>query len=81
MKNHLIQLIRILKQSEAPITSSSLANVLNVSPRSVKSYITEINETLPGTISSSRKGYVIDKENAESFINILKIFYDKAVTP
>ena len=25
--------------------------------------------------------YVIDKDNAESFINILKVFYDKAVTP
>ncbi|MBQ1323446.1 MAG: PRD domain-containing protein [Erysipelotrichaceae bacterium] len=69
MKKHLIQLIRILKQSEAPITSSSLANALNVSPRSVKSYITEINDTLPDTITSSRKGYVIDKEKAEELLN------------
>jgi len=69
MKKHLIQLIRILKQSEAPITSSSLANALNVSPRSVKSYITEINDTLPDTVTSSRKGYVIDKEKAEELLN------------
>ena len=69
MKKHLIQLIRILKQSEAPITSSSLSNALNVSPRSVKSYITEINDTLPDTVTSSRKGYVIDKEKAEELLN------------
>ena len=46
-----------------------MANALNVSPRSVKSYITEINDTLPDTVTSSRKGYVIDKEKAEELLN------------
>ena len=33
------------------------------------------------TVTYGSEDYVIDKDNAESFINILKIFYDKAVTP
>ena len=68
MKNQQIQLIKILKEADAPITSSSLANALNVSPRSIKSYINEINETLPDTISSSRKGYLIDKTKADELL-------------
>lgn len=68
MKNQQMQLIKILKEADAPITSSSLANALNVSPRSVKSYINEINETLPDTISSSRKGYLIDKTKADELL-------------
>ena len=68
MRNQQIQLIKILQGSDTPITSSTLANTLNVSPRSIKSYINEINETLPGTIASSRKGYLIDKEKAEELL-------------
>ena len=68
MRNQQIQLIKILQGSDTPITSSTLANALNVSPRSIKSYINEINETLPGTIASSRKGYLIDKEKAEELL-------------
>ena len=33
------------------------------------------------TVTYGSEDYVIDKDNAESFINILKVFYDKAVTP
>ena len=68
MRNQQIQLIKILQGSDTPITSSTLANALNMSPRSIKSYINEINETLPGTIASSRKGYLIDKEKAEELL-------------
>ena len=66
MRNQQIQLIKILQNSDAPITSSTLANALNMSPRSIKSYINEINEMLPETIASSRKGYVIDMKKAET---------------
>ncbi|MBQ5444632.1 MAG: transcription antiterminator [Erysipelotrichaceae bacterium] len=68
MRNQQIQLIKILQNSDAPITSSTLANALNMSPRSIKSYINEINETLPETIASSRKGYVIDMKKAETLL-------------
>ena len=69
MKKHLLQLIRTLKQSDAPMTSSSLANHLDVSPRSVKSYIQEINLILPDTVSSSQKGYVIDVKKADELLS------------
>ena len=68
MKNQQIQILRILKEADSPITSSSLSNALNVSPRSVKTYVNEINEVLPETISSSRKGYVIDKGKADELL-------------
>ena len=69
MKNQLIQLIRTLKDSDVPVTSSSLANKLNVSPRSVKSYIQEINASIPATITSSRKGYTIDRDKADELLS------------
>ena len=72
MKNQQIQLINILKEARTAKTSSSLANALNISPRSVKTYINEINEMLPGTISSSRSGYVIDAEKADALLNDTK---------
>ena len=54
--------------SDAPVTSASLANAINVSPRSVKTYINEINDLYPSSIASSRKGYVIDKTKAEKML-------------
>ncbi|MBR5340515.1 MAG: transcription antiterminator [Erysipelotrichaceae bacterium] len=69
MKNQLIQLIRTLKDADTPVTSASLANKLNVSPRSVKSYIQEINLIVPETVLSSRKGYVIDKDKADEILS------------
>ena len=72
MKNQQIQLINVLKEARTAKTSSSLANALNISPRSVKTYINEINEMLPGTISSSRSGYVIDAEKADALLNDTK---------
>ena len=69
MKKQLLELMRTLKQADAPMTSSSLANHLNVSPRSVKSYIQEINLIIPETICSSHKGYVIDPEKADEILS------------
>ena len=68
VKKQLIQLIRTLKQADKPMTSASLANTINVSPRSVKSYISEINATLEDTILSSRQGYLIDQEKADELL-------------
>ena len=68
MKNQQIQIIRLLMESDTPMTSASLANAINVSPRSVKTYINEINDLYPASISASRKGYVIDREKAEKML-------------
>ena len=68
MKAQLAQLVRILKNSTSPVTSSALANTLNVSPRSVKTYIQEINGISPETIHSSRRGYTIDPNKAADLL-------------
>ena len=43
-------------------TSSSLAQILGVSVRSVKTYIKELNMENPGLIQSGKKGYSINRE-------------------
>ena len=68
MKKQLIQIIRYLKDKDTPTTSASLANALNVSPRSVKSYINEINDLYPASITSSRKGYTLETDIAEKML-------------
>jgi len=69
MKPKLVQLVRLLKNTYGPITSNTLADDLNISPRSVKSYIQEINTINPGTILSSRKGYQVDLEKASDLLS------------
>lgn len=59
-KEKLIQML--LK--EQPLTSSVLSNQLDVSIRTVKNYIYQINDEYPETISSSRLGYSINKDHA-----------------
>lgn len=59
-KEKLIQML--LK--EQPLTSSVLSNQLDVSIRTVKNYIYQINDEYPETIISSRLGYSINKDHA-----------------
>ena len=59
-KEKLIQML--LK--EQPLTSSVLSNQLDVSIRTVKNYIYQINDEYPKTIISSRLGYSINKDHA-----------------
>ena len=68
MRRALLQIIRILSESDCPLTSSSLANRLDVSPRSIKSYVLEINDACPDAIVSSHKGYTIDKDKAQKLL-------------
>ena len=68
MRKPLIQIVRFLKDKDTPTTSAVLADELNVSPRSIKTYIGEINDLYPNSISSSRKGYMLDSEMAEKML-------------
>ena len=68
MRKPLIQIVRFLKDKDTPTTSVVLADELNVSPRSIKTYIGEINDLYPDSISSSRKGYMLDSEMAEKML-------------
>ncbi|MFV0551116.1 MAG: BglG family transcription antiterminator [Anaerorhabdus sp.] len=64
MKTLHLKLIHILQNSAVPCTASFLASQLDVSSRSVKNYIQEINSLIPDTIYSSHKGYSINNDNA-----------------
>lgn len=68
MKNQLIQLVRILINEDEPVTSTKLADMLNISPRSVKNYIQEINGISDAAIQSSHHGYTIDKDKARNIL-------------
>lgn len=68
MKPKMIKLIRILSDYTEFVTASSLAANMDVSTRSIKSYIQEINSFYPDAIESSREGYRIDKQAAKRIL-------------
>ena len=56
MKQKNKELLRALFDLQ-PANTNLLANHLNVSVRSIKNYVREINEEYPEAIHSSREGY------------------------
>jgi len=73
MKEKYLVLIRALMDSTGWITANKLAGILNVSSRSIKNYVLEINNTFDNPISSSRKGYRIDLEKASAILKDTKL--------
>ena len=65
-------------KSGTDITLEATGNTEETAAQLLQKYLDD-NGSL--TVTYGGDDYVIDKENAESFINILKVFYDKAVTP
>ncbi|MGN1406514.1 MAG: BglG family transcription antiterminator, partial [Erysipelotrichaceae bacterium] len=49
---------------ESPLTASTLSSQLDISVRTAKNYIYQINDEFPGTIVSSHQGYIVDKDLA-----------------
>lgn len=74
MKKKHTQLINYLLEQSNPITSSNLADMLEISVRSVKNYIAEINNNQYGlkVISSTNKGYLINKGIAKKILSLYK---------
>ena len=64
MKNIYRQLIDYLEKQDTPIKADNLALVLNVSVRSIKNYISDINKIYPNLISSSRNGYKLNNNHS-----------------
>lgn len=62
MDNKLHQLLSILKNKEGYVNSSFLSSQLGVSVRTIKNYIYEINKAYPKMITSTNKGYVLNKK-------------------
>ncbi len=62
------KLIKSLLESQ-PKTANQLAELLNVSIRTIKNYVKEINEEHPELISSSNEGYSVQIDKALSLLN------------
>lgn len=75
MKTKMLKLVKILFESS---TATNLANSLDVSVRTVKTYIHTINEDFPNAIASSYNGYKINPSIA---IEILKGNYNSIPIP
>lgn len=62
------ELINYLYTHNEKVTANLLSKALNLSIRTIKSYIAELNMNYPSLISSSNRGYVIDKVKANSLL-------------
>ena len=62
------ELINYLYTHNEKVTANSLSKALNLSIRTIQSYIAELNMNYPSLISSSNRGYVIDKVKANSLL-------------
>ena len=68
MRRKLEELINYLYTHNEKVTANILSKALNLSIRTIKSYIAELNMNYPSLISSSNRGYVIDKVKANSLL-------------
>lgn len=59
-----LSLLKYLLEKRSWVTASSLSDHLDISVRTVKTYIRELNEGCPGIIESSARGYLINSELA-----------------
>ena len=70
LKNKELAILKLLSSQEYWVTSFSMSAFLNISVRSIKSYISDINYHNPGLIESSREGFFIsDKERLLKLIS------------
>lgn len=64
------QLIRILLEKKKPVSSAALAGEIQVSPRSIKNYVRQINHmSQEPLILSSHNGYEINSAQARSLLS------------
>lgn len=59
-----LPLLKFLFEKDRWVTAASISDNLGISVRTVKSYISELNDNFPGIISSSSRGYHIIAEVA-----------------
>lgn len=68
MKSNVLRLLTILNDNDDWMTASQLSGKTDISVRSIKNYVSEINNLEPETILSSQNGYKIDKEKSEIYL-------------
>ena len=63
MKKKHVEFLNYMLEQNGPITSANLADILQVSVRSIKNYVTEINNNLSKSkvIISTKNGYLVNK--------------------
>lgn len=68
MQNWKDEVLWILRKQTKPISSTTLAQDLHVSSRSIKSHIKFLNEQYDNIITSTPNGYLINKEKSASML-------------
>jgi len=68
MKSNVLRLLTILNDNDDWMTASQLSGKTDISVRSIKNYVSEINNLEPETILSSQNGYKIDKDKSEIYL-------------
>lgn len=63
------KMIRLLFESDQTIKAEVLAAHLNVSIRTIKNYVHDINQMYPHAIKSTHTGYLIEKHIAKKILN------------
>ena len=58
----------IIRQQKQPISSTQLARLLNVTPRSVKNYVAAIQEEFPDLIAAGPRGDVYKRQEIKAGI-------------
>lgn len=71
------EIIKILAENSSPVSSAKLAELLDVSPRTIKRYIKMINEQ-DAIITSTKNGYLLEVNPAkrESLMYDSKQYFD-----
>jgi lichenan operon transcriptional antiterminator len=76
MRDKELTILKFLSTQDSWVTSFSMSAFLDISVRTIKSYITNINSEIPNLIESSRKGYIVrDKKLLANVINSVKASY------
>lgn len=66
MNSKHLHLLRLLESEAMPLTAKSLADKLAVSARTIMNYVSFLNSSFPGSISSSRHGYTLSETGRQT---------------
>lgn len=72
MQTKYLPLIKYLFEADAWVTASTLSDALDISKRTVKNYVSELNSSYDGMIQSSSKGYHINAQIASKALQEAK---------
>ena len=76
MRDKELTILKFLSTQDSWVTSFSMSAFLDISVRTIKSYISNINSEIPNLIESSRKGYIVrNKKLLANVINSVKASY------